>query len=277
MRRPGRGQFGPLIGTQTGSRRQARWTTPFHLRNTRNGFSLRRSALTASHEENMGRKTYSLSALAIAATATLSFSSADGAEAFAQDLEGEAKAAPVQPVDETAPSAEIVPQETVFVSEEVVQPLPGEDEGPEGPATDVTATTLSELVAQIPGEDRMSEQMTCLAGAVYFESRGEPLAGQLAVAQVVINRAEDRRFPTSYCGVVYQRAQFSFVKNGRMPKIRTHTAAWQRAKAIARIAHDGMWDSPAGDAVFFHANYVRPKWSYRKQRLAQIDTHIFYR
>jgi spore germination cell wall hydrolase CwlJ-like protein len=97
------------------------------------------------------------------------------------------------------------------------------------------------------------------------------------VAQVVINRAEDRRFPTSYCGVVYQRAQFSFVKNGRMPKIRTHTAAWQRAKAIARIAHDGMWDSPAGDAVFFHANYVRPKWSYRKQRLAQIDTHIFYR
>jgi spore germination cell wall hydrolase CwlJ-like protein len=225
----------------------------------------------------MGRKTYSLSALAIAATATLSFSSADGAEAFSQDLKGEAKAEPAQAVDETASSAEIVPQETVFVSEEVVQPLPGENEGPKGPATDLTATTLSELVAQIPAEDRMSEQMTCLAGAVYFESRGEPLAGQLAVAQVVINRAEDRRFPTSYCGVVYQRAQFSFVKNGRMPKIRTHTAAWQRAKAIARIAHDGMWDSPAGDAVFFHANYVRPKWSYRKQRLAQIDTHIFYR
>lgn len=278
MRRPGRGQFGPLIGTQTGSRRQAPRTTPLTSRNTRNGFSLRRSALTAKYEETMGRKTYSLSAVAIAATATLSFSSADGAEAFAQVFEAEAQTADTQPVETAEDSVEIVPQDTVFISEEVVQPLPGEGDAGETPASDVTAAaSLTELVSLIPDEDRMSEEMTCLAGAVYFESRGEPLAGQLAVAQVVINRAEDSRFPASYCGVVYQRAQFSFVKNGRMPRIRTHTEAWQRAKAIARIAHGGMWDSPAGDAVFFHANYVRPKWSYRKQRLAQIDTHIFYR
>jgi len=225
----------------------------------------------------MGRKTYSLSAVAIAATATLSFSSADGAEAFAQDSEAEAKAALAQPAFEAEDSVEIVPQATVFVSEEVVQPLPADGEPTETATSEISAGTLSELVSQIPAEDRMGEEMTCLAGAVYFESRGEPLAGQLAVARVVINRAEDNRFPASYCGVVYQRAQFSFVKNGRMPRISTHTEAWQRARAIARIAHDGMWDSPAGDAVFFHANYVRPKWSYRKQRLAQIDTHIFYR
>ncbi|MEM6266512.1 MAG: cell wall hydrolase, partial [Pseudomonadota bacterium] len=123
----------------------------------------------------------------------------------------------------------------------------------------------------------LSEQMRCLAGAVYFESRGEPLAGQLAVANVVINRADDRRFPASYCGVVYQRAQFSFVKRGRMPRIRTQSAAWRRAKAIAHIAHDGLWESEAADAVYFHATYVRPKWSRRKTRLTEIDTHIFYR
>lgn len=230
----------------------------------------------------MGRKTYSLSAAAIGATATLSFSSADGAEAFAQNSDSAiqveyAQANDPQAVGTADDGPEIVPQETVFVSEPVVQPLPGAAEAGDASASALSAASLSELITLVPSESRMSEQMTCLAGAVYFESRGEPLAGQLAVAQVVINRAEDSRFPASYCGVVYQRAQFSFVKNGRMPRIRTHSAAWQRAKAIARIAHDGMWESPARDAVFFHADYVRPKWSYRKQRLAQIDTHIFYR
>ena len=221
----------------------------------------------------MGRKTSTLSVAAIAATAGLSFSSADGAGAFAQD------AAPLQAeeVSETTAEelAEIVPEATVFVSEEVVQPTTDNtQEIAESPAN---AASLRELVAQVDAPQTLSEQMQCLAGTVYFESRGEPLAGQLAVAQVVINRAEDRRFPASYCGVVYQRAQFSFVKNGRMPRIKTGSAAWERAKTIAKIAHDGMWDSEAGEAVYFHANYVRPKWSYRKTRTAQIDTHIFYR
>lgn len=281
VRRPHGGQFGPLSGTQTGSRRQAQRTTPdlYPPRDIATGSSLRRSALTAQLEETMGRKTYSLSAAAIGATATLSFSSADGAEAFAQNSDSAIqveynRANAPQAVETADDSPEIVPQETVFVSEPVVQPLSGAGDAS---ASAPSAASLSELITLVPSEPRMSEQMTCLAGAVYFESRGEPLAGQLAVAQVVINRAEDSRFPTSYCGVVYQRAQFSFVKNGRMPRIRTHTAAWQRAKAIARIAHEGMWESPARDAVFFHADYVRPKWSYRKQRLAQIDTHIFYR
>ncbi|MEL6416728.1 MAG: cell wall hydrolase, partial [Pseudomonadota bacterium] len=53
--------------------------------------------------------------------------------------------------------------------------------------------------------------------------------------------------------------------------------AWKRAKSVAKIAHEGLWESEAGDAVYFHANYVRPKWSYRKERTAQIDTHVFYR
>ncbi|MBD2843197.1 cell wall hydrolase [Erythrobacter rubeus] len=223
----------------------------------------------------MSRKTYTLSAAAIVATAGLSFSSADGAGAIAQDAA--ALPAASEPATTAQELVEIVPEPTVFVSEEVVQPV-DETDASSSTAEGVTgATSLRELVSMVDAPDTMSEQMRCLAGAVYFESRGEPLAGQLAVAKVVINRAEDRRFPASYCGVVYQRAQFSFVKNGRMPRIKSGSAAWERAKSIAHIAHDDMWESEVDDAVYFHATYVRPKWSYRKQRTAQIDTHIFYR
>ncbi|MEL7187966.1 MAG: cell wall hydrolase [Pseudomonadota bacterium] len=227
----------------------------------------------------MSRKTYSLSAAAVAAIAGLSFSSADGVEAWAQDLgaqsdeSGVAVSPAAQPTVEEA--VEIVPETIEFVSNEVVQPLPETPAEPE--VVEPNAASLRDLVAQVGGNAELSEEMRCLAGAVYFEARGEPLAGQLAVANVVINRSEDRRFPASYCGVVYQRAQFSFVKNGRMPSIRTNSAAWTRAKAIAQIAHKDMWDCEAGDAVYFHAKYVRPSWSRRKQRTTQIDSHIFYR
>ncbi len=227
----------------------------------------------------MGRKTYTLSAAAILSTAGLSFSSADGAGAYAQDAaELSAGSATELAVEAQAEDlAEIVPEPTVFVSEEVVQPVAETGQGEVSSETPFDASNLRELVAKVDAPDDLSEQMRCLAGAVYFESRGEALDGQLAVAQVVINRAEDNRWPASYCGVVYQRAQFSFVRNGRMPRIRTNSAAWERAKSIALIAHEGLWNSEAGDAVYFHANYVRPSWSRRKTRTAQIDTHIFYR
>ena len=223
----------------------------------------------------MRRKTYSLSAAAIAAIAAFSFFSAGGAGAFAQDAA--ALPAATETPTESIEMVEIVPEPTQFVSQEVVQPVE-EDAAAEDEAQNaMTAASLGELVSNVSQGDEMSEQLRCLAGAVYFESRGEPLDGQLAVAQVIINRSEDRRWPASYCGVVHQRSQFSFVKNGRMPRINTGSSAWQRAKAIARIAHDGMWESKAGDAVYFHAKYVRPSWSHRKTRTAQIDTHIFYR
>ena len=168
-----------------------------------------------------------------------------------------------------------MPVEPAFVSKEVVQPLSSDT--PQSQDRGSEAATLGELVASFEASGQLTEQMHCLAGAVYFESRGEPLAGQLAVAQVVINRSEDERWPASYCGVVYQRAQFSFVRNGQMPSINVNSGAWQRAQAVAQIAHQGMWESEAPDAVYFHANYVQPRWSRVKTRLAQIDTHIFYR
>ncbi|MEP2180506.1 MAG: cell wall hydrolase, partial [Marinomonas sp.] len=147
----------------------------------------------------------------------------------------------------------------------------------EEPVRAPSAGSLRELVRKTSTDFSLSEQMRCLAGTVYFEARGEPLAGQLAVAKVVMNRSDDRRFPNSYCGVVYQRSQFSFVRGGRMPRINTGSAAWKRAKAIARIAHESQWDSAADDSLYFHAKYVRPSWSRKKSKRATINTHIFYR
>jgi spore germination cell wall hydrolase CwlJ-like protein len=147
-----------------------------------------------------------------------------------------------------------------------VQPLPGADDD---------ADTLAELVDRMPADGELSGDMECLADAIYFEARGEELAGQLAVGRVIVNRAQSGRFPTNYCGVVYQRGQFSFVRGGHMPRINTSSAAWRRAKAIAAIAHEGLWDSAAKGALFFHAAYVRPGWGLT--RVARIDHHVFYR
>lgn len=138
----------------------------------------------------------------------------------------------------------------------------------------VTAESLAALVAATPRPADMDPELRCLAGTVYFESRGESLVGQLAVAHVVINRAQSGRFPKSLCGVVHQRSQFSFVRGGKMPAIR-EGAQWNNAIAIAQIARDGSWKNHAPGALFFHARYVSPGW--RKTRIAQIDNHIFYR
>jgi len=219
----------------------------------------------------MSRKTHKITIAAFSAATVLTLASAEMSGAFAQEESSE-----VAP-DAAAEVAAEAPVPT-FVSNEIVQDIPEEE--PEAMAEEApapAASSLRELVTATPTDFALSEQMQCLAGAVYFEARGEPLAGQLAVAKVVMNRSEDRRFPDSYCAVVYQRAQFSFVKNGRMPRIRTSSAAWDRAKAIAHIAHEDQWDSPAGDSLYFHAKYVRPAWSRKKAKRTSISSHIFYR
>ena len=171
----------------------------------------------------------------------------------------------------------------VFISEEVVQPLPEENTSEADETAQVAdaatpqASSLRELVAEVDAPATLSRQLECLAGAVYFEARGEPIEGQLAVAQVIINRAESSAFPSDYCGVVTQRSQFSFVKNGVIPSRRSNAAAWERARKIARIAHEGMWNSAADDSLYFHATYVKPSWARKKVARATIKTHIFYR
>ena len=142
------------------------------------------------------------------------------------------------------------------------------------PARPVPAS-LDELVALHAGTRTADEQQECLAGAVYFESKGEPLRGQLSVAEVILNRTRSGRFPASVCGVVKQRGQFSFVRGGRIPAIARASLAWKRAVAIAHIAREKLAHGGAPKALFFHARYVSPRWGLT--RVAAVGNHIFYR
>lgn len=143
-------------------------------------------------------------------------------------------------------------------------------------ATPVKPTgDLTSLVAQLHGTDPGSRDLECLAVGVYFESKSEPLAGQLAVGQVIANRANSGRFPSSYCGVLFQRGQFSFVRGGHWPKVNRSSQQWQNAVAIAKIIDQDLKDSAAESALFFHAKRVSPGW--RLKRVASIGNHIFYR
>jgi spore germination cell wall hydrolase CwlJ-like protein len=136
---------------------------------------------------------------------------------------------------------------------------------------------LSTLVATHGEGPALDAEATCLATAVYFESMGEPLEGQLAVAQVVINRAKSGRYPTSWCGVVKQKAQFSFVRSGQFPRVDAGCQAWRKAQAIARIASASMAQVLPTDVLWYHADYVAPSWGRRLARVEKIGAHIFYR
>lgn len=137
--------------------------------------------------------------------------------------------------------------------------------------------SLTELVNVHRTGAELDEQGRCLATAVYFESMGEPLEGQLAVANVVINRAKSGRYPTSWCGVVKQKAQFSFVRAGRFPRIDYKCDAWAKAQAIARIAALNLTSALPQDVLWYHADYVAPRWRNNLRRVEKIGAHIFYR
>ena len=150
------------------------------------------------------------------------------------------------------------------------------------PAADVPAEAavparaeLSELVAALRGSDPGTRELECLATGIYFESKGEPLSGQLAVGQVIANRATSGRFPSSYCGVLFQRSQFSFIRGKSLPTAPRSSKQWHNAVAIAKIVSRGLKESSVGKALFFHATHVSPRW--RLKRVASIGNHIFYR
>ena len=136
--------------------------------------------------------------------------------------------------------------------------------------------SLHELVADYSSPRTADAEHECLANAVYFESKGESLRGQLSVAEVVLNRAKSGRFASSICGVVKQRGQFSFVRRGRLPAVPRASAAWHKAVAVAHIALEDLADSPASRALFFHARRVKPGWR-GVTRVATVGNHIFYR
>lgn len=142
------------------------------------------------------------------------------------------------------------------------------------PGDAVAYPTLAAAVAAQDLGRSGDEQLRCLATSVYFESKGEPLVGQLAVAQVVLNRAKQKRFGDSVCGVVMQPRQFSFVRGGRLPAVDEGNTAYRTAVAVAKVALAEAWDSPAPQALYFNAR--RAPFA-GKTRVASIGNHIFYR
>lgn len=202
------------------------------------------------------------SALLVAATLTASSVAPaqvrDSAEPLIQEGTGQlpVTAAVVQlPVEEAAPVAVV------------------EDQGDEQ-AVD-RSDSLNEMVAELRSSSAGSRELECLAGAIYFESKSESLQGQLAVGHVIANRASSGRFPASYCGVVYQRSQFSFVRGRSMPYINKSSLQYRNAVAIAKIVDKDLKPSPVGKAMFFHARRVSPGW--KLTRVSTLGNHVFYR
>ncbi len=183
-------------------------------------------------------------------------------------------AAPFSPaVDTDAADPDAI--EMVFVSQPQVQALAAPEADESATADDdTTFTTLRDAVANTRVEDELSDEERCLAIAVFYESKGESLTGQRAVAHVILNRVASRRFPDSVCGVVTQRGQFSFVRGGRLSEPRGGRQ-WETAKAVALAAVADAWNSPVGEALFFHATRVSPRWG--KTRVAIVGNHVFYR
>ncbi|WP_254603105.1 cell wall hydrolase [Sphingomonas bacterium] len=138
------------------------------------------------------------------------------------------------------------------------------------------------FLAAMRSDEDARRATDCLTQAVYYEARSEPVDGQRAVAQVVLNRVRDRAFPHSVCGVVFQGSerrtgcQFSFTCDGSMNRP-LQLAAWGRARIVAQAALGGSVYAPVGSATHYHANYVSPWWAPSLMRIGAVGSHIFYR
>lgn len=178
-------------------------------------------------------------------------------------------------IDETAtpPSLQpasytnFVPAPAIVADDEAVT-----EGGATSAATPASLRELVDAIVALPSIE-LTDEVKCLATAVYFESKGEPVDGQLAVAQVIVNRTESGRYPEKMCGVIHQAGQFSFVRGGRTGAI-TDGRQWRIAQAVAVIAATGNWKEVVGEATSFHAARVSPKWAMK--RVSRIGNHVFY-
>lgn len=137
----------------------------------------------------------------------------------------------------------------------------------------------------LPASAHSPKELKCLATAIYFEARGEPVRGQIAVAQVVLNRLKNPAYPNTICSVVYQNknirngCQFSFACDGIPDRI-TDRKAWAESQKLAsKIVNDehAMFLPDVGAATHYHASYVRPRWARAMKKVDRIGRHIFYK
>lgn len=203
---------------------------------------------------------------------------AGGREAIAPWAPGEA---PVVMASRTAVDPDI--KQTALIPSKSGDINAGESIATKGEVTGVNQRPHSP--AERLGLDGASRAKAekCLANAVYFESRGEPVRGQIAVAQVVMNRVFSPFYPKTVCEVVYQNAhrhnscQFTFACDG-IPDIVTEPDAWERAKRIARDMLDGkLWMPEVAKSTHYHAYWVHPSWVGEMKKLYSLGVHSFYR
>lgn len=145
--------------------------------------------------------------------------------------------------------------------------------------------TQAALAFKSAGESQAEyeeRERRCLSTAIYFEARGEPVRGQIAVAQVILNRVRSPQFPETICGVVYQGqmqkgCQFSFACDGHTDMPRNNDQ-WALAQDIAKQVTSGqVWLPEVGYSTYYHANYVRPGWVNNMSKIDSIGNHIFYK
>jgi Cell Wall Hydrolase len=148
---------------------------------------------------------------------------------------------------------------------------------------EIPATGVRPNSAALIDLDKSARENRCLAEAIYFEARGESGEGQAAVAQVVLNRVWSGLYPATICGVVYQNrrhynaCQFSFACEGKSLRI-DEPDAWRQAVRIAgEVTNGKTYVSDIGGSTHFHANYVRPRWARRLEKVDVIGHHIFYK
>jgi spore germination cell wall hydrolase CwlJ-like protein len=136
---------------------------------------------------------------------------------------------------------------------------------------------LQEEQARVQHEQQEQVERFCLTQALYFEARGEGEMGQLAVADVILQRTRSKSHPDTICEVVYQPYQFSFVHDGSMLR-EIDMDSWNRADDLSsRIMRGEVDTSLTGRALFYHAKHVRPVWADAMIKTTEIGNHIFYR
>jgi spore germination cell wall hydrolase CwlJ-like protein len=138
---------------------------------------------------------------------------------------------------------------------------------------------------QVARAQRRENELQCLAENIYFEARGEPLAGQQAVAEVTLNRTVAPHFPHTICAVVHEKrwdasrrrvvADFSWTELGDLSP--GDGPAWKRAKEVANAEYDDLRDPVVPGALFYHATSIQPSWAKGRKAVATIGNHIFYR
>ena len=154
---------------------------------------------------------------------------------------------------------------------------PRPEERPKGSKVRYSRRWLRSLAKPTGGK-----QWACLAEAIYFEARGEPVEGQFAVAEVILNRVDSPKFPNSICKVVRQgtgrkhACQFSYNCDGKLEYI-ANGSAYDQAKRVARVSMDRKTRPLTKGATFYHATFVSPSWARSFQHVATIGVHKFYK